>query len=286
MPQPGDAPQALGDDVGQDEAVSAGGLASFSAPRAAAPGTLDLATASGSAPQADDRLEAPPSVTAAEPGAPATPADGAAPAGTPPAQDDAIAARDPAPKPGETGAPQAPKVFVTGPRGVEVLASGPLQPDEVALDTINYGSAGEVLLTGRGADDAFVRVYLDNRPVTTSRIAESGRWKVELPEVDTGTYTLRVDQIDGDGTVLARVESPFLREDPDLLASLQRGEGPISEITVQPGNTLWGISEDRYGHGIEYVKIFRANRDRIRDPDLIYPGQIFDLPDGTAAAGE
>ncbi len=286
MPQPGDAPQALGDDVGQDEAVSAGGLASFSAPRAAAPGTLDLATASGSAPQADDGPEAPPSVTAAEPGVPTMPADGAAPVGPPSAQDAAIAARDPAPKPGETGAPQAPKVFVTGPRGVEVLASGPLQPDEVALDTINYGSAGEVLLTGRGADDAFVRVYLDNRPVTTSRIAESGRWKVELPEVDTGTYTLRVDQIDGDGTVLARVESPFLREDPDLLASLQRGEGPISEITVQPGNTLWGISEDRYGHGIEYVKIFRANRDRIRDPDLIYPGQIFDLPDGTAAAGE
>lgn len=286
MPQPGSVPQALGDDVGQDESVPAGELASFSAPRPATPGGLDLASTSGSAPVATDDPEAPPSVATAEPGAPAMPADAAAPAGTPSAHDTDIASRDPASQPDETGAPQAPKVFVSGPQGVEVLASGPLQPDEVALDTINYGSAGEVLLTGRGADDAFVRVYLDNRPVTTSRIAESGRWKVQLPDVDTGTYTLRVDQIDGDGTVLARVESPFLREDPDLLASLERSDGPISEITVQPGNTLWGISQDRYGHGIEYVKIFQANRERIRNPDLIYPGQIFDLPDGTPAATE
>ena len=50
-------------------------------------------------------------------------------------------------------------------------------------------------------------------------------------------------------------------------------------MTVQPGNTLWAISKERYGEGIEYVKVFDANRDRIRNPDLIYPGQIFDLPD-------
>ena len=28
-----------------------------------------------------------------------------------------------------------------------------------------------------------------------------------------------------------------------------------------------------------YVQVFDANKDKIRDPDLIYPGQIFDLPD-------
>ena len=53
-------------------------------------------------------------------------------------------------------------------------------------------------------------------------------------------------------------------------------------VTVQAGNTLWGISRERYGQGILYVQVFEANRDKIRDPDLIYPGQIFNLPDDAA----
>lgn len=47
---------------------------------------------------------------------------------------------------------------------------------------------------------------------------------------------------------------------------------------VQPGNTLWAMARDRYGRGIAYVLIYEANADQIRDPDLIYPGQIFHLP--------
>jgi len=39
------------------------------------------------------------------------------------------------------------------------------------------------------------------------------------------------------------------------------------------------LARDRYGEGLAYVKVFEANRDQIRNPDLIYPGQIFELPD-------
>ena len=52
----------------------------------------------------------------------------------------------------------------------------------------------------------------------------------------------------------------------------------IRAVTVQPGNTLWAIARDNYGEGILYVRLFDANRDRIRDPDLIYPGQVFSVP--------
>ena len=173
----------------------------------------------------------------------------------------------------------APAILLATPRGVEVLQNAPLAPNESALDAISYDAAGDVLLSGRGDQAAFVRVYLDNRAVTTSRIPDGGRWRVELPEVDAGTYTLRVDQVDEAGQVTARVESPFLRESPAALEAATRGDGPITSVTVQPGNTLWAISKERYGDGVEYVKVFRANRDRIRNPDLIYPGQIFDLPD-------
>jgi len=53
---------------------------------------------------------------------------------------------------------------------------------------------------------------------------------------------------------------------------------PPLTVTVQPGFTLWRIARENFGHGIMYVQVFEANRDKIRDPDLIYPGQVFTIP--------
>ena len=53
--------------------------------------------------------------------------------------------------------------------------------------------------------------------------------------------------------------------------------GPVT-VTVQPGFTLWGIAQERYGDGVMYVQVFEANKDKIKDPNLIYPGQVFSVP--------
>jgi nucleoid-associated protein YgaU len=53
---------------------------------------------------------------------------------------------------------------------------------------------------------------------------------------------------------------------------------PAVTITVQPGFTLWGIAKQEFGEGVMYVQVFNANKDRIKNPDLIYPGQVFTLP--------
>lgn len=121
-------------------------------------------------------------------------------------------------------------------------------------------------------------VYVNNRPIADIDVASDGRWKGELPDIDKGTYTLRVDELDDAGQVTSRVETPFRREDPDVLADADSGEAPATQVTVQTGNTLWAIARDRYGEGTLYVQVFEANRDRIRDPDLIFPGQVFALP--------
>src|SRR5262249_55436187 len=49
-------------------------------------------------------------------------------------------------------------------------------------------------------------------------------------------------------------------------------------VIIQPGNNLWRLSRVIYGKGISYTVIYEANKDQIRDPDLIYPGQIFATP--------
>ena len=117
-----------------------------------------------------------------------------------------------------------------------------------------------------------------------TQIDPEGQWRAELPEVDTGVYTLRVDQVDEAGTVLSRIETPFQREAPEAIRALALASGDrpararIDLVTVQPGNTLWGLSSSTYGDGMLFVRLFEANRDKIRDPNLIYPGQVFSIP--------
>jgi nucleoid-associated protein YgaU len=179
-------------------------------------------------------------------------------------------------------APAASPNLVVDADGARVLGQ-PQALSSVALDTITYDPAGDVVLSGRAPEGGFVQIYVDNQPVTTSRIEVGGTWRSDLPDIDTGIYTLRVDKVDAEGTVVSRIETPFKREDSRDVAAVMAEEVAaegfdIAMRTVQPGNTLWAIAEDRLGEGIMYVAVFEANRDIIRDPDLIYPGQVFTLP--------
>jgi len=197
---------------------------------------------------------------------------------------DALPQTAPSDTPTIITAPQAPTVLLANDQGVRVLQPAENGPDamrNVVIDTISYDAEGEVQLSGRGTDAGFVRVYLDNRPVLTTQINDGGAWHLQLPDVDTGVYTLRVDQVDASGTVTSRAETPFKRETAEVLANAQTTvpAQQVTAVTVQPGSTLWAIARDRYGDGMLYVRVFEANRDNIRNPDLIYPGQVFTVPE-------
>ena len=242
-------------------------------------------------------------------------------------------------------------------------------PAAVSIDTISYTASGAVQLGGRGQPGGFLRFYLDNAPLQTVLIPDSGQWFTTLNEVPPGLYTLRADQLDDDGKVTGRFETPFKRETLETLAAAadsprvteaapeatpvaeaeaapegavavadageagvrpeqagtpaaaapeapeggaappevaeaapaQPAPDPAPEsvavsgpepapdpvappaavtVTVQPGHTLWAIAKGELGEGILYVQVYEANREAIRDPDLIYPGQVFTIPSG------
>lgn len=48
--------------------------------------------------------------------------------------------------------------------------------------------------------------------------------------------------------------------------------------TVQKGDSLWKIAKAKYGNGADYQKILELNKDKIKNPNLIYPGQSLILP--------
>ncbi len=180
----------------------------------------------------------------------------------------------------------APKILLATEEGITVLQPGGSAPEvlkEIALDSISYEPSGDVTLSGRSVGAGFVRIYLDNTPIKTLKIDSDGQWRAPLPDVDTGVYTLRIDEVNAEGVVVSRVETPFKREEPSVLSALGSDSVPedgikLTLVTVQPGNTLWGIARNNYGDGVLYVRVFDANKDRIRNPDLIYPGQVFSIP--------
>lgn len=164
--------------------------------------------------------------------------------------------------------------------GVTLVPSQPALAQTVMLDTIGYSDDGTVQLGGRAESSSVeVRAYLNNRAVARLPVDGQGNWRGEIPQVDAGVYTLRVDALSADGAVASRIETPFKREEPSVLAAAVRdSDGPVRAVTVQAGDTLWAIARDRYGEGLLYVQVFEANRTSIRNPDLIYPGQVFELP--------
>ena len=93
------------------------------------------------------------------------------------------------------------------------------------------------------------------------------------PQITTDTTALQAPILEPT-TLSTQAPGP---EAPSTETAPAASSGPIT-ITVQPGFTLWAIARENFGSGIMYVQVFEANKDKIRNPDLIYPGQVLSVP--------
>ena len=143
----------------------------------------------------------------------------------------------------------------------------------LSLDTIDYTQDGRAMLSGHTLPGSDLIIYLDNASLGAAKADPNGRWTF-VPEAKApiGDHEVRVDMVDGAGKVQTRVKVPFAQPDFSQVTLTD------DSVIVQPGNSLWRIARKTYGHGLQYTVIYEANKDRIGDPNLIYPGQIFTLP--------
>jgi nucleoid-associated protein YgaU len=143
----------------------------------------------------------------------------------------------------------------------------------LSLDTAEYGADGKLMLSGHAPAGVTLRLYADNQLVATVTADADGKWSSVSPHPQAaGKIELRVDQLNADGSVAQRVAEPF---EPQTAAN---GSVPTGTYTVEAGNSLWTIARKAYGNGTQYTVIFGANKEHIRDPNLIYPGQVITLP--------
>ena len=103
---------------------------------------------------------------------------------------------------------------------------------------------------------------------------------------------LRVDFYQGVVTLFGKADTQATKEKAVLLAGNLRGVEKVNDenllappaeektefYTVQRGDTLSKIAKRYYGNGAKYPVIFEANKEVIKNPDLIYPGQTLRIP--------
>ena len=143
----------------------------------------------------------------------------------------------------------------------------------LGLNIVESDEKGTSRFAGQAPPGAAVRAYVDDAPAGDAEADAQGRWAVAPRHaLSRGAHRLRIDQLDSGGQVLARVEVPFRRATvpPVMLAA--------GRVVVQPGQTLWRLARRAYGTGTRYTVLYLANRSQIRDPRLIYPGQVFAVP--------
>ena len=73
-------------------------------------------------------------------------------------------------------------------------------------------------------------------------------------------------------TVTVATVQPTTRETKDPESSSGK------TYTVKRGDCLWNIAKRFYGNGAQYTKIYNANKDKIKNPNLIYTGQVLTIP--------
>ena len=160
-----------------------------------------------------------------------------------------------------------------GPGSSKILqGAGAHKPGELMLDTVDYDDKGQIVLGGSGKKSLAVQVYLDNQFLGRAPVGSDGQWQLTpSSKVEPGLYTMRLDEVAGKGKVVARLIIPFSRAKPEELAP--------GAVVVQLGNSLWQIARHDLGVGTRYTVIYQANKGQIADPNLIYTGQVFAVPE-------
>ncbi len=140
----------------------------------------------------------------------------------------------------------------------------------LTLDIAEYLDNDILMLTGKTKPNSLVKLFLSKKFIKDSRSDENGIWKMKLKNFNLTDNNLMVStEIEGQKIIL---KTKIFEEkiDPDFIFE--------KEVTVKKGNSLWRIARKTLGGGMYYSEIYKNNINEIENPDLIFPGQVFNIP--------
>ena len=151
----------------------------------------------------------------------------------------------------------------------------------LAPSAIVWRDASRILISGTSRGGVRVAVNDAKGQFGEALVLADGAWQVAGSlDMDIAVNQLRFALFDDANQIIARYDLPVKARD------LAKGQDGSPLIVVNKGDMLWRIAYQQMGKGVRYVDIVRRNQQDIADPDLIYPKQIFAVPQSSATASD
>ncbi|MEO0910041.1 MAG: LysM peptidoglycan-binding domain-containing protein, partial [Pseudomonadota bacterium] len=155
--------------------------------------------------------------------------------------------------------------------GQEEAASSSDQATEESTSAGNDGGAVETTQDGTSTNESTSLASNTSGSEKQNQTGTAGSSEVETPTSDEPTTT--------EVASLAN-ENEQTTSDADPVETVAKKELRTgTAVIIRRGDSLWRVARRNYGKGIRYTTIFEANRDQVRDADLIYPGQVLKVPE-------
>ena len=151
----------------------------------------------------------------------------------------------------------------------------------LAPSAIVWRDASSILISGTSRGGIRVTVNDAKGQFGEALVLADGAWQVAGSlDMDIAVSQLRFLLFDDVNQIIARYDLPVKARD------LAKGQDGSPLVVVNKGDMLWRIAYQRMGKGVRYVDIVRRNKQDIINPDLIYPKQIFAVPQSFATASD
>lgn len=145
----------------------------------------------------------------------------------------------------------------------------------IQIGSLSWQSDTRLAIHGVASGGDFVDGMIGNMPLNKVSVPQNNRWSII---VDGDPFAAADNQLI---TINLRGENDNILASTELMMNknqLKAGLDGSLMVVVHKGDALWRIAYRSYGQGVRYVDIFKRNADKINDPDLIYPNQIFAVP--------
>ena len=150
-----------------------------------------------------------------------------------------------------------------------------VMPPEIYIGTLSWSAKNILQIKGKSNGGAAVTGSFAGQSFADVSLDEQGNWstKISVPATQSGMALIQANLLDVDNSLILSTQV-----DVDL-AQLNVGLDGSEMVIIRKGDMLWRIAYRTYGSGIRYLDILKRNARQINNPDLIYPAQVFALPD-------
>ena len=155
-----------------------------------------------------------------------------------------------------------------------------VMPPEIYIGTLSWSAKNILQIKGKSNGGAAVTGSFAGQSFADVSLDEQGNWstKISVPATQSGMALIQANLLDVDNSLILSTQV-----DVDL-AQLDVGLDGSEMVIIRKGDMLWRIAYRTYGSGIRYLDILKRNARQINNPDLIYPAQVFALPDADETA--